>query len=587
MLLKTTKKANQEQNANKSKALIYKLKEEVLQELKNSVVFINPNTDGYVDNKLFLTSDSHMKMLAERMEYDFLGLSVREFYEAYIEPEQIIKSEFSGEESQEILKWVQNAPFIIMKNKESNQNHLLVRDIFEFLEINNINMLKILFSDIKIANSSLDKIFYKNSVLSLNSEEYLDDGEKMLKKILNTANSRDASDIYISLASNTLSIRFRIDEQTEVIDRLSSKEASILRNAIAVKASKEPTAIGYDSKINIDSNDYRVNFFETHGGQGWRATFRNYVIKDQEFDRIYNIGYELHAQFVLKSIFSNQNGVALFTGATGTGKTIAQYAMMRELLANGLECVSVENPIEMTIRVNKGTENEPNYAYVDQIDLTATENAKEEEHKQTLIKSIKAFLRAKPDVIMVGEIRDAEEASMVVTASTTGHLVTATLHTNSVAETYMRLGEIGVDESTFKAVIRGIVTQRLAPRLCDNCKILVEEGEMEAKYFKTEANEQALDVSEFVEVYEFPKTIKFQHYEHNPDGCEACKNKGYKGKVPLPEIAEFPLYRNFDMQNPKTYQNYIPISQSAINNYHMGLISKKHATQASMGKRFT
>ena len=193
------------------------------------------------------------------------------------------------------------------------------------------------------------------------------------------------------------------------------------------------------------------------------------------------------------------NGIILVTGATGTGKSTTLYSFLQKLNVEGSNLITVEDPVEMDI---KG---------VNQVQVNSDIGL----DFATVLRSI---LRQDPNVIMIGEIRDSETAQIAVRASITGHLVLSTIHTNNSLNTIERLLDMDVERYLLAAALTGIVSQKLARKLCDNCKRKRLVTVMEKNLFKTVLG---LDINEV--------------YDANPTGCPHCSH-GYKGRIAVQEV---------------------------------------------------
>ena len=192
------------------------------------------------------------------------------------------------------------------------------------------------------------------------------------------------------------------------------------------------------------------------------------------------------------------HGMILLTGPTGSGKSTTLYAAIRRLAAQeGLNILTVEDPIEYEIRG------------VAQIEVDAAD-------KVTFVKALRSVLRHDPDVVMIGEIRDAETADVAIKASLTGHLAFSTLHTNSAVSVITRLADMGVDRYLIAATLRLVVAQRLVRQLCPRCR---KPRDL------TPAEATALGRPELM-----GRTV------YDPAGCIYCGGKGYLGRIGLFEL---------------------------------------------------
>jgi type IV pilus assembly protein PilB len=199
-----------------------------------------------------------------------------------------------------------------------------------------------------------------------------------------------------------------------------------------------------------------------------------------------------------KRLIQNPNGIIFVTGPTGSGKTTTLYAALHEINTPGVNISTIEDPVE--IQLSGITQSQVN----SHIDL-----------KFSTI--LRALLRQDPDVILIGEIRDLETAKIATEAALTGHIVFATLHTNTAAQAIVRLIEIGVEPYMVAPSVIGVLAQRLAARICDNCKeAYYPSRDVLRRYFQDEGLTE----------------VPF----YRGRGCAACRNTGYKGRIAFHEL---------------------------------------------------
>jgi len=196
-------------------------------------------------------------------------------------------------------------------------------------------------------------------------------------------------------------------------------------------------------------------------------------------------------------MISAPNGIILVTGATGSGKSTTVYSFLKKLNVKGTNLITVEDPVEMEIEGINQVQVNSDIG----LDFAAV---------------LRSILRQDPNVIMIGEIRDTETAQIAVRASITGHLVLSTLHTNNSLTTIERLIDVEVERYLLASALSGIVSQKLARKLCDKCKTVRETTPYEKQLFK---NYLGLDI----------------HQVHDAVGCPACSG-GYKGRIALQEV---------------------------------------------------
>ena len=215
-------------------------------------------------------------------------------------------------------------------------------------------------------------------------------------------------------------------------------------------------------------------------------------------------------------ILAHPNGIVLVTGPTGSGKSTTLYTALSELNSDMVNIVTVEDPVEANIEG------------INQVQV----NVKSE---LTFANALRSILRQDPDIIMIGEIRDSETASIAVQASITGHLVVSTLHTNDTASSVTRLLDMGVESYLIADSTVGIIAQRLVRRLCPNCKRERPVLEHEAEYMGLSAAERQ------------GRTIC------EPVGCQRCNGTGYYGRIGVYEIMEItPTLRGYLARRAQT-----------------------------------
>jgi general secretion pathway protein E/type IV pilus assembly protein PilB len=201
---------------------------------------------------------------------------------------------------------------------------------------------------------------------------------------------------------------------------------------------------------------------------------------------------------LLKRMIARPEGIILFTGPTGSGKTTTLYSILNHINSEGLNIMTLEDPVEYPMALVRQT-------------------SVAESVKLDFANGIRSMMRQDPDVILVGEIRDAETAEMAFRAAMTGHQVYSTLHTNSAIGAMPRLLDIGVLPDIMAGNIIGVVAQRLVRRLCPHCKVPYQAGEREARLLGTPGDA--------------PRPVLFR-----PFGCERCDYQGYRGRLAIMEI---------------------------------------------------
>ena len=326
---------------------------------------------------------------------------------------------------------------------------------------------------------------------------------RFLQKMLLDAFSMRASDLHFEPYEHNYRVRFRVDGELQEItsppiaikDKLASRIKVISRLDISEKRvpqdGRMKLKVGPDRVI-----DFRVSTLPTLFGE--KIVIR---ILDPSSARmgIEALGYEPEEKERLLAAIKRPYGMILVTGPTGSGKTVSLYTCLNILNKPGVNISTAEDPSEI------------NMPGVNQVNVN-------EKAGMTFAVALKAFLRQDPDVIMVGEIRDMETADIAIKAAQTGHLVLSTLHTNDAPTTLTRMRNMGIAPFNIASSVILITAQRLARRLCPQCKQpadIPHENLLEAGY-----KDEDIDGS---------------WVTYRPVGCSACNN-GYKGRVGIYEV---------------------------------------------------
>lgn len=326
---------------------------------------------------------------------------------------------------------------------------------------------------------------------------------KFLHKMLLDAFNMRASDLHFEPYEHNYRVRFRIDGELREVasppitikDKLVSRIKVISRMDISEK--RVPQDGKMKLKIAADRViDFRVSTLPTLFGE--KVVIRILDPNNAKMG-IEALGYEPDEKARLLEAISRPYGMILVTGPTGSGKTVSLYTCLNLLNKPGVNIATAEDPSEI------------NLPGVNQVNVN-------EKAGLTFAAALKSFLRQDPDIIMVGEIRDLETADIAIKAAQTGHLVMSTLHTNDAPTTLTRMRNMGIAPFNIASSVILITAQRLARRLCSQCKTPVELSDkvlLDAGF-----NEEDLDGS-------------WQPYQ--PVGCDACNN-GYKGRVGLYQV---------------------------------------------------
>ena len=326
---------------------------------------------------------------------------------------------------------------------------------------------------------------------------------KFLHKMLHDAFSMRASDLHFEPYEHSYRIRFRIDGELREIaappiaikDKLASRIKVISRMDISEKRvpqdGRMKLKIGPDRVI-----DFRVSTLPTLFGEKIVIRILDPGTAKMGIDAL---GYELDEKERLLKAIKRPYGMILVTGPTGSGKTISLYACLNLLNKPGVNIATAENPSEI------------NLPGVNQVNVN-------ERAGLTFASALRSFMRQDPDIIMVGEIRDLETADIAIKAAQTGHLVLSTLHTNDAPSTLTRLRNMGIAPFNIASSVILITAQRLARRLCANCKVPADVPEKAL----LEAGFKASD-------------LEVTWVSYRPVGCSMCNN-GYKGRLGIYQV---------------------------------------------------
>ena len=326
---------------------------------------------------------------------------------------------------------------------------------------------------------------------------------KFLQKMLLDAFSMRASDLHFEPFEHTYRVRFRVDGELREIASppVAIKEKLAARIKVISKLDISEKRVPQDGKMKLKIGpdrviDFRVSTLPTMYGE--KIVIR---ILDPSSAKlgIDALGYEPEEKARLLAAIQRPYGMVLVTGPTGSGKTVSLYTCLNILNKPGVNIATAEDPAEITL------------PGVNQVSMN-------ERAGMTFTVALKAFLRQDPDIIMVGEIRDLETADIAIKAAQTGHLVLSTLHTNDAPTTLTRMRNMGIAPFNIASSVILITAQRLARRLCPNCKSPADIP-----------RETLLDAG-FKE-----HDVDGSWTPYRPVGCSMCSN-GYKGRVGIYQV---------------------------------------------------
>jgi type IV pilus assembly protein PilB len=318
---------------------------------------------------------------------------------------------------------------------------------------------------------------------------------KLVNSIFGQAVAEGASDIHFEPEEGEMRIRFRVDGVLQETARVPKRMVAgvISRVKIMSELDIAEKRVPQDGRVTVRVDDRRIDLrvttLPTQGGEG--ASVR--ILDEQAALRsLDDLGMQGEARIRFEESFRMPYGAVLVTGPTGAGKSSTLYAALQDINDVNRHIVTIEDPVEFRL------------TGVNQIGVNRKAGL-------TFATGLRSVLRADPDVIMVGEIRDAETARIAVEAALTGHMVLTTLHTNDAPGAITRLQEMGIESFLTSSAVECVVAQRLARVLCPQCKkrTVVSKEVLEEAGFR---------VGTDVEAYE-------------PVGCQRCHGSGYRGRM--------------------------------------------------------
>lgn len=321
-----------------------------------------------------------------------------------------------------------------------------------------------------------------------------------VNNIILTAVQLGASDIHFDPTDDGIKVRFRVDG---ILNNFAFLPIEIKQNittrikimaGMNITETRLPQDGAIKDSIQGKDLDLRVSSLPTKRGEKIVIRILDYSMSLKGIEYLYF--NEINYKKILRML-SFPNGIILVTGATGTGKSTTLYSFLQKLNVDGVNLVTVEDPVEMDIKGINQVQVNSDIG----LDFAAV---------------LRSILRQDPNIIMIGEIRDSETAKIAVRASITGHLVLSTIHTNNSLNTIERLLDMDVERYLLASALTGIVSQNLARKLCDKCKKKRPTTSAEKSLFKSVLG---LEVNEVF----------------TPVGCPNC-NHGYRGRIAIQEV---------------------------------------------------
>ena len=365
--------------------------------------------------------------------------------------------------------------------------------------------------------------------LDAGSGEYSQPVVRLVNALLSDAVKRGASDIHFEPEREFLRIRYRIDGVLRQIRSLHRNHWAAIAVRLKVMASMNiaEKRVPQDGRITLTVSGREVDFRVS----SLPATFGENIVlrvldRHKGIVALDRLGLHEDALGVLRLMMARPEGIILVTGPTGSGKTTTLYSMLNHLDSESVNIMTLEDPVEYPM---------------ERIRQTAVNEAA----RLTFASGVRSLLRQDPDVILVGEIRDAETAEMAFRAAMTGHQVYSTLHANSAAGAIARLVETGMSPGAMAGNIIGIIGQRLVRRLCAHCREPYEPSRLERRILGLETEPKKPPAgrtgggdgaSRDARTLEADPTSP---PAWRASGCERCEHQGYRGRLSLMELLRF------------------------------------------------
>ena len=326
---------------------------------------------------------------------------------------------------------------------------------------------------------------------------------KLVANTLMEAFKARASDIHIEPMEKDMRTRYRIDGVLHDVEHHPKKLHSsiiarikIMTGSMSIDEKRVPQDGRISMKFQDKELDLRVSIVPTSNGE---SVVMRILDKSSLRLGLSDLGFLSDDQETFEKLITLPDGIVLVTGPTGSGKTTTLYACLNFINRPDRKIITVEDPVEYEL------------PGINQVMV-------KEDIGMTFAAALRAMLRQAPNIIMLGEIRDMETASIAINASLTGHLVFSTLHTNDAPSAVSRLTDIGIKPFLIASSVRAIEAQRLVRRLCGDCK---QDGLLSEK----EMRHLSLDASQI-----YGATIKV------PNGCAKCRHSGFRGRLSIVEI---------------------------------------------------
>ena len=375
---------------------------------------------------------------------------------------------------------------------------------------------------------------------------------ELVQTCIEEAYALRASDIHIEPAEDTVQMRLRIDgvlhDKCNFPKTILSEVISRIKVLANLRTDEHQAA--QDGRFRIVAKngtpvDIRISITPTYYGEN--AVLRLLADHSSQFT-LEKLGFNENDRKRIENAIMQPYGMILATGPTGSGKTTTLYTLIKMLNSKEVSIITIEDPIEYAV------------PGITQIQINPRSNL-------TFASGLRSILRQDPNIIMVGEVRDAETAGIAVNTALTGHLLLSTLHTNDSATTLPRLLDMDIDAYLVSSTVNVAIGQRLVRKVCESCK---------KKHTLTSAEQHNLELS-------LPERLKKNtdfalHTFYKGTGCEACENTGYSGRIGIYEVLVVsPRIREAILnRESSTVIKNIAIAEGMTTMFEDGLIKASH-----------
>lgn len=326
---------------------------------------------------------------------------------------------------------------------------------------------------------------------------------RLVKTLIENAAEQGSSDVHFEPNGTDVVVRYRIDGVLHDVQKYPMSSTSGIINRLKVIGGLDvgERRVPQDGRFDVEVKDRHIDIRLVTLPTSWgvEGAVMRLLDRSNKIARLEDLGYSKHVLDQYLPLVTATQGTILATGPTGSGKTTALYATLDRIATPEVKVLTIEDPVEYRF---KG---------ITQMQVNVKAG-------MTFPKALRSFLRADPDIIMVGEMRDGETAGIGIQAALTGHLVLSTVHANSACAVPTRLIDMGVEPFLVASSLRGVISQRLVRKLCDKCYEPIKVSDSLKKSFPW--------------VGEPPTTL----YKAHEEGCAHCHRTGYVGRTTIAEV---------------------------------------------------